>query len=380
MKKRLFTVLAIVVICAFALTACGTPSTPETSTTSPSTSATDSASGEQPAGNITVAVLAKGFQHQFWKVVSKGAEAAASELGATVTFDGPPSESDIDVQVNQLNAALAKNPSAIALAALDTESVIEQLNQAKESKIPIIGFDSGVPNAPEGTIFATASTDNKAAAAIAAEKMMENQAFLSKIQGATAAAPVTVGIISQDATSASIKFRTEGYITKLKELIEAIHPGGVAVTGHSLYEQPAGKDAIVTLQVSIPPTTGDSDMRNAAEAVLNIKNLIGVFCSNEGSVGGFLNATTDGSDLAKGGRYENLVVAGFDAGATQKNAVRQGWFIGSVTQDPYNIGYKAVELAVKAAKGETVSDVDTGAKWYNAENIDNPDIAELVYD
>ena len=29
---------------------------------------------------------------------------------------------------------------------------------------------------------------------------------------------------------------------------------------------------------------------------------------------------------------------------------------------------------------EAVSDVDTGAKWYNAENIDDEDIALLVYD
>jgi len=35
---------------------------------------------------------------------------------------------------------------------------------------------------------------------------------------------------------------------------------------------------------------------------------------------------------------------------------------------------------VKAANGEPVADVDTGAQWYNAENIDNPDIALLVYD
>ena len=91
-------------------------------------------------------------------------------------------------------------------------------------------------------------------------------------------------------------------------------------------------------------------------------------------------ATNDGSDLAEGGKYADLVVAGFDAGKTLKNAVREGWFIGAVAQDPYQIGYQAVELAVKAIKGEEVTDADTGAVWYNAENIDNPDVAQLVYD
>ena len=66
---------------------------------------------------------------------------------------------------------MAKNPSAIALAALDTNSVMDQLNQAIQRKIPIIGFDSGVPNAPKGAIYATAATNSYAAAGLAADKM-----------------------------------------------------------------------------------------------------------------------------------------------------------------------------------------------------------------
>jgi ribose transport system substrate-binding protein len=54
---------------------------------------------------------------------------------------------------------MAKNPAAICLAALDTNSVMDQLNQAIRRKIPIIGFDSGVPNAPKG-IYATTATNS----------------------------------------------------------------------------------------------------------------------------------------------------------------------------------------------------------------------------
>ena len=38
------------------------------------------------------------------------------------------------------------------------------------------------------------------------------------------------------------------------------------------------------------------------------------------------------------------------------------------------------EVVGQAANGEEVSDVDTGAQWYTAENIDDPEIAMLVYD
>lgn len=71
---------------------------------------------------------------------------------------------------------------------------------------------------------------------------------------------------------------------------------------------------------------------------------------------------------------------GFDAGKTQKEAIKNGQFFGSVTQDPYQMGYHAVELAIKAANGEAVADVDTGSKWYNSENMDSEDISILLYD
>ena len=43
------------------------------------------------------------------------------------------------------------------------------------------------------------------------------------------------------------------------------------------------------------------------------------------------------------------------------------------------IGYEAVSLAVKAANGESVSDVDTGVEWYDQSNIDSDEIQQLLY-
>ena len=185
----------------------------------------------------------------------------------------------------------------------------------------------------------------------------------------------------KDATSTSVTQRTQGFIDTFKAAAEEIFPDQVSVEGHDLYAAKSAKDPAVIISVHIAPTTDAADLKNIGSAALGEENLIGVFCSNEGSVTGFLNATNDGADLDKeNGKYKDLTVAGFDAGKTQKTAVKNGWFLGSVTQDPYQIGYQAVDLAVKAAKGEKVSDVDTGAKWYNASNIDSPEIADLVYD
>ncbi|MDB2143512.1 LacI family transcriptional regulator, partial [Enterocloster clostridioformis] len=43
------------------------------------------------------------------------------------------------------------------------------------------------------------------------------------------------------------------------------------------------------------------------------------------------------------------------------------------------IGYQAVTLAAKAAKGEPVEDVDTGALWYDSANMDSAEVAPCLY-
>ncbi len=330
-------------------------------------------------GKLYIPVMAKGEQHQFWQAVKKGAEDAANEYDVEIYFAGPASETEIDKQVEMIKTEMAKNPKAMALAALSTESVKEILDECAEKGIPVIGFDSGVPDDTSGAVKATASTNNENAAAIAAEKFGEHEGLKAAIAAATVANPVRIGCLSQDAVSASVSGRTTGFVNKMVEVAEAAGKK-VAVVGHDKWAKGDAATAEVIIDVAISATTEATAVQTAANSLLEKADLIALFCSNEGAVTGFLSAVSDGADLGEGGKYEGLVVAGFDAGKAQKDAIRAGYFYGSVTQDPYRIGYLAVELAVKAAKGKEVADVDTGAQWYNADNIDDEDIALLVYD
>jgi ribose transport system substrate-binding protein len=104
-------------------------------------------------------------------------------------------------------------------------------------------------------------------------------------------------------------------------------------------------------------------------------NLKGIFGANEGSIIGVLNAV---KELHKEGK---IVVIGYDAGKQQKDAVRSGVEAGAVSQDPVGIGYKCVEAAAKAIKGEKVpKNIDTGFKWYDKSNVDSPEMKPLLYD
>ena len=379
MKKLVVILLTLCMV--LGMFACAAPATTEEPAAAAEATEAPVAEEAAPAdaAPMYIPVMAKGFQHQFWQAVKTGAEAAAKDFGVEIYFDGPASDTEIDAQVNMVKNELAKNPKAIALAALSTEAVTEILQECADKGIPVIGFDSGVPNDQTGAVKATASTNNENAAALAAEKFGENADLVAKMQAATPENPVVIGCLSQDAVSASVTGRTTGFVNKMKEIAETYQPGKVSVEGHTKWEAKVDGAAII-IRVEVSATTEATSLQTSANSLLATSGIAAIFCSNEGAVVGLLAATADGEDLADGGKYADLVVAGFDAGAAQKNAIRNGWFYGSVTQDPYQIGYKAVELAVKAANGEAVADVDTGAQWYNAENIDDPAIALLVYD
>ena len=377
MKKIIALLLAVVMVVG--LVACAATTTEAPVEEAPVETPVEEVVEEVVEETMYIPVMAKGFQHQFWQAVAAGSEAAAADFGVEIYFDGPASETEIAAQVDMVKKEMAKGPKALALAALSTEAVTEILEECAEKEIPVVGFDSGVPGDTTGAVKATACTNNEAAAALAAEKFGEHEGLVAAMTAATAEAPVVIGCLSQDAVSASVTGRTTGFVNKMAEIAETYQPGLVSIEGHTLWEKKVENPAII-IRVEISATTEATSVQTAANALLNTEGIAAVFCSNEGTVTGFLAAVSDGEDLGEGGKYADLVVAGFDAGAAQKNAVRQGWFYGSVTQDPYQIGYKAVELAVKAANGEEVTDVDTGAQWYNAENIDDEMIALLVYD
>lgn len=329
--------------------------------------------GSTGSKNLYISVVAKGFQHQFWQTVKAGSEQASKDLGVKIYFLGPEGESAQASQVDMINQELAKSPDAMCVAPLNIDSVISQVKDANSKNIPVIMFDSGIPELTEGKIQGTASTDNEKAAGIGAEHMYN--AISNKITGANPSNPAVIGVLSQDVTSASIQGRTKGFAEKMYELC-VTNGKSPAITGqYAAINKGNAKGADVIIKIFVGASPDIADMTNAANGVLNTKGLAGLFCSNEGAVNGFLASLNAGTKVPAG-----VKVVGYDAGAGQKDAVRKGILMGAVTQDPFAIGYEVVRLAKEATEGKTGVNLDTGAKWYDKDNIDDPDIAKLLYD
>lgn len=378
--KKLFA-LFLAVICVFSLAACNGTQTTATDPKNPEMTVSDGGTAPDQK-ELTFEMVNCAFAIQFCQVEREGAEAAAAELGGVnIVYSAPQDSSGIQAQIDMINASIAKQPDALLVAALDPDAIATSLETAKAQGVPVIAYDVAMPNAPEGTVTATVSTNNAKAAGLAAQKMFEDKEFVERIKAATPENPVIVSVISPDAVQTAHKSRIEGFSSEFLTLAEELAPGAVEISGHVAFEKKAEKTPSVIIQVDISPSASDSDIRNLAQSVISEEKLIGIFCVNESIVNGILSATTDGTELDREtGKYKDLLIAGFDAGRTLKNAVRNRWFYGAVAQNPYDIGYQAVVSAVKASRGEEIEDIDAEAKWYNYENMDDEEIARLLYD
>lgn len=295
--------------------------------------------GAGEAGALDIALVSKGFQHQFWQAVKSGADEAAEEHGVTITFDGPAAETEVDTQLQMMQAAIDRGPDAICFAALDPEACVPLYEAAESAGIPVVEFDAGCNSDYPVNL---AATDNHAAGALAAEHLAEAIGGEGKI-----------GVVGHSQISLTGVDRRDGFV----DYMEENHPD----------------IEIVDIQY------GDGDHLKSADiakAMLSAHDLVALYGTNEGSAIGIVNAV---EELGLSGG--DLVIVGFDSGTAQQEAIRSGLMLGAVTQDPIAIGRLTVEAAIAAVNGEELEEfTDTGSYWFDADNIDDEEIQSKIYD
>jgi ribose transport system substrate-binding protein len=291
-------------------------------------------------GELDIALVSKGFQHQFWQAVNTGAEQAAEELGVSITFDGPASETEVDAQLQMLQAALERQPDAIGYAALDPEACVPLLDQAEQAGIPVVEFDAGCDSDVPVSIC---QTDSMAAGALAAENMARLIGGAGK-----------VAIVGHSQINSTGVERRDGFVEK----IEADFPD----------------IEIVDIQYGDGDHIKSADIAKAQLA--SNPDLAGLYGTNEGSAIGIVNAVNE-----LGQQPGELTIVGFDSGQAQIDAIKSGVMAGAITQDPMEIGRCTVESAVNAVNGESMEEIqDTGSFWYDETNVDSDEIKPKLYE
>ena len=326
-------------------------------------------------------IIVKSYQSSYWQAVVKGVEQAAEELGVTANCIGPNAESDIVDQVNILNNVIkGDGVDGIGLAACDQDACLDSLQSAMDKGIPVVCFDSAIPKAPEGSVYATVATDNYHAGAIAAENLYAG--LRAEIKAANAL--VRIGEVNQDATSESIVNRGLGFIDRFAELAAA-DGKTVAVIGHDKYvdgvkaEVVEAVDADIIIEAAVPAQTTVGLCADEASFIMNKADTIGMFGSNQVAAEGILTANEKLNVLGTDPET-SILAAGFDAGSVIKGAINDGKMYGAVTQSPFAMGVTTVQNLYAIASGETVDDVSTEGYWYNADNMEDASIAPNLYD
>jgi ribose transport system substrate-binding protein len=296
--------------------------------------------GEEPSGDKPyIALISKGFQHQFWQAVKQGAESKAKELDVDITFEGPAAETEVDNQLTMLQSAIDKKPDAIGYAALDPEACIPLMDAAKAAKIPVVQFDAGCNSDYPVSI---AKTDSLGAGALAADHMAE----LIGGKG-------EVAIVGHSQINSTGVERRDGFVNQIKDKYPDIE--------------------IVDIQY------GDGDHLKSADIakamIAGHPDLKGIYGTNEGSAIGVVNAVSE-----LGIKPGKLTVIGFDSGQAQIDAIKNGLMAGAITQNPIGIGEQTVQAAYDAIEGKTPEKViDTGFFWYDETNMEDKEIAAVLY-
>lgn len=328
-KKLIIAILALAMVLGMA--ACGGEETTTTTAAPEQTTADEGGeSTEAPAGDEDVSIILVTMDglDNHWVNVDKGAQAAAAELGITYQWMAP-DKKDTALQIEMLNNAIAAQCDGLVVAAVDPDAVVATLQSAADAGIKVVYADS----TSKFEAIAKFTTDNYAAAVKAGEQMIAGLADKGITSG-------DIGVVAfSNATQTSID-REQGF----RDAFEG--------TDFNLLETQYGNSEVAASQA-------------AAENFIS-QGVVGVYGNNEPGAVGVGNAAAANAD------WEGIAV-GFDASDTTLDLVDNGALYCVMAQNPYQMGYGAVNAAYKAAIGEDIGEtsVDTGADVVTPENSDD---------
>jgi simple sugar transport system substrate-binding protein len=79
----------------------------------------------------------------FWGVVRNGVKAGAADMGVTVNYNAPATESDMPGMSALIDAAVAKNPTGLVVSIPNPDALSPSIKKAIDAGIPVVSMNSG---------------------------------------------------------------------------------------------------------------------------------------------------------------------------------------------------------------------------------------------
>ena len=289
-----------------------------------------------------IAVVPKGTTHEFWKAVHAGANKAGKELGVEIDWKGPIKEDDLKEQIDIVQSFSSQGVSGIVLAPLNDKALQKSVEDAVNSKIPVVIFDSDLQGSAHSSFVAT---DNVAAGKLAGEEMAKSLGDKGNVV-----------VLRYQVGSASTSNREQGFLDAIKT------HAGITVLSENQYGGATTETANAKSEALLAAQKADAG------------NVQGVFCPNESTTFGMLLA------LRRMGLNGKLTFIGFDSSDKLVEGLQAGDIHALVLQDPFGMGYTAVKTMVDVVHGKSVEKrIDTGAKLLTKDNMAQPEMNALLH-
>jgi ribose transport system substrate-binding protein len=292
---------------------------------------------------LTIAVIPKGTIHEFWKTVHAGADMAGQELDVDILWKGSLKEDDREAQISVVENIITRRADGIVLAPLDDAALRRPVDEAMSSGIPVVIFDSGMKG---DNYVSYVATDNFKAGQLAGR-------YMAKLLDGKG----NVAVLRYAEGSDSTTRRENGFLDAIQAFAD------IEIVTSNQY-------AGVTTESALQAAENLLARFGGTEGNLRID---GIFCATEPTALGILRA------LQNAGFAGKVKFVGFDSSDKMIAALHAGELSGFVVQNPMSIGYLGVKTLVEHIRGrQAPRRIDTGSILVTMENIDQPEIRDLL--
>lgn len=282
---------------------------------------------------VEIALIVKSVNSEFWQSMLAGGEKYDEEnKNVNVTPFGPKSETDIEGAITILENVVTSAPDAIVVASQSGEGAIPAVKDAMSQGIPVITTDTIIPT----DVVSHLATDNRTGGRTAADAMVK----VFEENGIEKSGTV---VIMHVVVCDTDTLRGEGFDERMGEIAPNIN------IVHSHYTDDEVAKAMTATE----------------EAITAYDDLIGIFGIDYNIGEGIALA------IEQAGLQDEVMVVAFDDSEAEIEALKKGVIKALIVQDPYMMGYKGCEFAIRAIKGEELPKyVDTGVKVVRKEDVE----------
>lgn len=288
----------------------------------------------------TICILMLSEGSDFWNEVTAGARAAGEKFGHRIICRGAEGEdaSYLPKQREIMSTMLSEDPAGIGMATI-ADGFSDLLVNAYNRNVPIVQFDVGIHE--EDLAFITSSDTNPLASYVVASSydnasLLAEKTFPSIRDEMAASDEYVVGII-QHSNSVSAEERARGFSDTIKRLAE---------------EDPATKGKCKVL-IEVKPSEANNAYKDALEYLFE-KDVRLVFATNIYAIHQCADAVQ-----SSGGKYDGVCFLGYDDGDKIRewmNSDSKAPLLGSISQNPYMMGYLTVKTIIDVNDGKDVDE------------------------